>query len=62
MFLTAFEYGFVILSEETEQDTCRYRRADDTGYIRSHGVHQEVVVLVEFAADILGDTCCVRNC
>ena len=49
------------LAEEAEQDTCCYGRTDDTGYVRSHRVHQEVVVLVEFAADILGYTGRVRN-
>ena len=49
------------LSEEAEQDTCRYSRSYDAGYIRGHCMHEQVVVLVEFATDILRNSCCIRN-
>ena len=41
------------LTEEAEQDTCGYGRTDNTGYIRRHRMHEEVIVLVEFSSDIL---------
>ena len=45
-----------LLSEEAEQDSSSDRRADDSCHIRSHGVHQKVVVRVELPAYDFGDT------
>ena len=38
----------MILSKESQQDTGSYGRADHSGYVRSHGVHEQVVARVAF--------------
>ena len=55
-----FPGGFQGLSQEAQQDTGRDGGADDTGYVRAHGMHEQVVVLVEFTADDLGYAGAVR--
>ena len=50
------------LSEEAEEDACRYSRTDHSGNVRCHRVHQKVVVLVEFTTHILRYSCCIRYC
>ena len=56
-----FSYIAYPLPEETEEDSGGDRRADDSGDVRSHRVHQKVVVRVELPADDLGYTRAVRN-
>lgn len=47
----------IFLHEESEQYTGCYGRSDDTGYVRPHGVHEEIVVRIVFAAYIVRDAC-----
>ena len=56
-----FSYIAYPLPEETEEDSGGDGGADDSGDVRSHRVHQKVVVRVELPADDLGDTRAVRN-
>ncbi len=43
----------ICLSEKAENDSGRNCRTYDAGHVRCHGVHEQVVVLVELPADIL---------
>ena len=51
-----------ILSEESQQNTCCNCRADYTGNIRSHGMHEKMVARVAFASYDFRNTCAVRHC
>ena len=50
----------LLLTEESEQDTCGDGRSDHTGNVRAHGVHQQVVGLVVLQTYQLGHTGGVR--
>ncbi len=43
------------LAEESEEDTCCYGTTDYSGYVWSHGMHEEVVVGVGFQTFVLTD-------
>ena len=48
------------LAEESEEDTCCYGGTDDSGYVGSHGMHEEVVVGVGFQTFVLAAAGCHR--
>ena len=50
------------LAEEAQEDTGCNRGTDHTGNVRSHGVHEKVVLRVDFTTYGLGYTCTVRHC
>ena len=56
----ALPYG--LNSNETHQNTSCHCRADNTGNVWCHSVHEEVVRWVVFLTFNLGDTGCVRHC
>ena len=54
-------HNVMVLSEETQKDTGSYGGADYACHVRTHRVHQKMVVRVEFAAYDFGYTCTVRH-
>ncbi len=44
------------LYEESQKDTGGYCGTDDSGYVRAHGMHEQVVARGVFQADDLRDT------
>ena len=47
--------GVLSLAEESEEGTCSDGRADDTGHVGTHGVHEEEVVAVVLESEVVGD-------
>ena len=48
-----------VLIQETQQDTCGDRAADDAGHVRTHGVHEQEVGAVVLLTFDQGDTRCI---
>ena len=46
----------ISLYQEAQQDTGSYSRTDHTGYVRAHGVHQQVIARIVFQTNDLGNT------
>ena len=46
----------ISLYQEAQQDTGSYSRTDHTGYVRTHGVHQQVIARIVFHTNDLGNT------
>ena len=49
------------LAEEAEEDARSDSRAYDSGYIRCHGLHEEMVAWIAFPSDSLRNACAVRD-
>ena len=54
--------NMVTLAQEAQKDTGSHGGTDDSGDIRTHGMHQQVIARVELPAHSLRHSCAVRHC